>query len=183
MLRLCARAESMVGYDKDIEAWAESVATSNGGNDKDRAFALWVIDWSRQRRCSETFVYRRRSEAEGGQGEELGKLLFKAGAIARERIEVEMVRRFVDIWGNGVVRFEAEVKWERKVQGSRGEGLASSFVIAKRKPLRTRSWRWFLWQIATVDGTGQSEPYARYEYGYNSQQRTRLSRRKNLCLF
>ena len=43
---LRAHAESMSSHDSDIEAWAESIVTSNGGNDKYRAFASWVIDWS-----------------------------------------------------------------------------------------------------------------------------------------
>ena len=76
MLLLRARAESTPSHDKDIEMWAQSMAISNGGNEKDRAFASWVIKWSRQRRCREIFVYRWRSETEGGQGEELGKPLF-----------------------------------------------------------------------------------------------------------
>ena len=114
MFLLRAHAESMPSHGSDIEAWAESIVTSNGSNDKDRAFASWVIGWSCQERCDELVPSRWGfgSGTERGLGEEVRRP-FSSRDISRERIGVGRAR-MVEVLGDRARRFEEEVNRERK---------------------------------------------------------------------
>ena len=80
--------------------------------DKDRAFASWAIDWSRQERSNE-FVRERWEFGVGGTEREpegeVRRPLFRAGGISSKRIKGKVLWRFLNIRGDGAMRFEEEI--------------------------------------------------------------------------
>ncbi|KAL8795827.1 MAG: hypothetical protein Q9195_001707 [Heterodermia aff. obscurata] len=98
-LLLCAHAESMPSHDRDIKAWAESIASINGGNDNGRAFASWIVDCGCQERCNEVvrrWGFRVGAERRPEEEEEVRRPLLRAGNILGDMVRQKMVRRFVD---------------------------------------------------------------------------------------
>ncbi len=94
--------------DPDITAWTTRLLTCQEKTTKDRAisFAQWVTAWDKLDRSSEYFVDRDTL----GEEEQVRRPLFREGTVLRNREDDEMGKRFVEICGGRVERFNDELE-------------------------------------------------------------------------